>query len=232
MTNIKLHGILAKEFCESTKLELAKASDVVRGIDANRPNFQNRISQLAAQGMHYTIIVDGIKITDPKALTVMNKPKQIDLVPVVCGSGPTAASIGYTVLAAFGATGGATSAGALVGGYAVAAYAIGFVALTAVSVGLQLLLAPDPDGPEPISATTRALDESFTFSNKVNLANQGSPVPVGYGRLKVGSQVIQFCVKSFPQSQNSLDAMLSNPFELADGSNELSKPQTTSSRDL
>jgi hypothetical protein len=79
-------------------------------------------------------------------------------------------------------------------------------------MGLQMLLAPEPDAGPQISATTKALSESFSFSNKANVASQGSPVPVGYGRLKVGSRLIQTSIKSYPQNQDSTTVMRLNPY--------------------
>lgn len=56
--------------------------------------------------------------------------------------------------------------------------------------------------------------KSLMFSSsQINLAAQGSPLPIGYGRLKVGSSVIQSSLKSLPQTVNSLDAMTHNLFE-------------------
>jgi len=37
-------------------------------------------------------------------------------------------------------------------------------------------------------------------------------VPVGYGQLIIGSEVIQTTIKSYPQSQRSYDAFRRNPF--------------------
>ena len=204
MTKVRLHGILAREFGEIFNFDLDRAKDVVRAIDANKKNFANRVVNLARQGFDYTIVVDGEKISALNELEINKKPEVIDLVPVISGSGVVAAVIGAGVLAAVGA--------AIVGvtGWAL----VGVAALAMITTGLQMALAPKPDEPEPISATTRAMQESFTFSNKVNLASQGSPVPVGYGRLKVGSQVVQFCMKSFPQSEGSIAAMQANPFSV------------------
>jgi predicted phage tail protein len=42
--------------------------------------------------------------------------------------------------------------------------------------------------------------ESFLFSSKANTSEQGIPVPVGYGRLRVGSAMIQSTIKSYPQA--------------------------------
>jgi predicted phage tail protein len=98
---------------------------------------------------------------------------------------------------------------------AIAAAAINMVIITVVSVGLQMLLAPKPDAGPPISSSTKALSESFAFSNKANVASQGSAVPVGYGRLKVGSQLIQMSIKSYPQNQKSTEVMRQNAYSSA-----------------
>lgn len=46
--------------------------------------------------------------------------------------------------------------------------------------------------------TTSALSRSLAFSNRENILEQGNPVPLVYGRFRVGSFVIQSTVKSFP----------------------------------
>ena len=204
MTNIILHGILAKEFGESFRMKINKAANAVKAIDVNRRTFNKRIFQLSREGLNYTMIVDGKKITELEELNIQKEPQQIHLVPLIVGSG------GAILVAAI--IGGGATAGTLVGGAAFAAAVINAVVLTAVSIGLQMLLAPKPDAGPPISASTKALAESFNFSNKANTASQGVPVPVGYGRLKVGSQLIQMSIKSYSQSSESTVAMTQNPY--------------------
>ena len=208
MTTITLHGILAKEFGESFRMKIHKAANVIKAIDVNRRNFNKRIFELSREGLNYTMIVDGKKITELEELNIQKEPQEIHLVPLIIGSG---AVIGAVIISA--ATLGTTSiaaAGAIWGG--LAASIVGGLAITAVSIGLQMMLAPKPDAGPQISATTKALSESFAFSNKANVASQGSPVPVGYGRLKVGSQLIQMSVKSYPQDQNATTIMRLNPY--------------------
>jgi len=207
MTSIILHGILAKEFQPSFRMEIRKAANVVKAIDANRPSFNKRIFDLAKEGLNYTIIVDGRKITELEELNAQKEPQEIHLVPLIVGAGGVA-----LVSAVIVAGGGTIGAAGLVGGAAFAAGLINAVVLTAVSVGLQMLLAPKPDAGPPISAATKALSESFSFSNKANVASQGTPVPVGYGRLKVGSQLIQMSIKSYPQELESTIAMKQNSY--------------------
>jgi predicted phage tail protein len=215
MTNIILHGILAKEFQPSFRMKIHKAANVVKAIDANRTSFSKRISDLAREGLNYAIIVDGRKITELEELNIQKEPQEIHLVPLIVGAG---AVLGAAILVGAGKALGAiglTALGGFVGGLATSAVVSGIVGglvMTTVSMGLQMLLAPKPDAGAPISAATKALTESFSFSNKANVASQGTPVPVGYGRLKVGSQLIQMSIKSYPQSQTSTTAMRQNPY--------------------
>ena len=204
MTSIRIHGILGQEFAPQMELELDKPRQVVEAITANRKNFTNRIHQLAREGCNYVIMVNRQKIGSLSELDMVKKVETIDLVPAIGGS---AVVVGTAIMTTLGATAGSA---------AVLSWAafVGTVALTVISVGLQLLLAPKPDAGPPISAQSRALQDSYSFSNKANVASQGSPVPVGYGRLIVGSQVIQFSTKSFPQDKRTTETMLLNPFSL------------------
>jgi hypothetical protein len=200
MTNIILHGILAKEFGENFRMKIHKAANVFKAIDVNRKNFNKRMFELSREGLNYTIIVDGKKITELEELNIQREPQEIHLVPLIMGAGGVALVTFLT-----------SATGALTGGAAIAAAVINSVIGMVVSMGLQMLLAPSDDT-APISASTKALSESFAFSNKVNVASQGSAVPVGYGRLKVASQVIQMSVKSYPQNQESTTVMRQNAY--------------------
>jgi predicted phage tail protein len=206
MTEVILHGILAKEFGSNFMLKIARPKDCIKALDANLNNFVNRINELASQGFHYTIIVDGVKMQDIKELEILKNFKEINLVPLIVGSG---AVVGGLILTGIASLGGAASAGAMVGFLAtgfgsMVATLVGGLVLTAITLGLQMLMQDKNKGPEAVKSTTTAIKESYDFSNKANVANQGSVIPIGYGRLKVGSQVIQFTVKAF-QSQISFD---------------------------
>ena len=205
MTTITLHGILAKEFGNTFNMKIYRAINTVKAIDANRKNFQKRIFELAREGFNYTIIIDGKKITQLEELNIQKEPQEIHLVPLIIGSGGFAA-----VAAVIGGT--ATAGGVAALSYGLVAFVAASAINVAISIGLQMLLAPKPDAGPDISATTKALAESFAFSNKANVASQGSPVPVGYGRLKVGSQLIQSTIKSYPQNQESTSIMRANPY--------------------
>ena len=87
------------------------------------------------------------------------------------------------------------------------------IIITVVSVAAQILLAPEPPKPPEITQTTNSLEKSFSFSNLANRAAQGTPIPIGYGELIVGSEVIQTTLKSYPQNQRAYEAFRRNPFD-------------------
>jgi len=156
------------------------------------------------------LLVDGKKMTTMEELSIASDNQKIDIVPLVCGAGRAGAAIAIIALGVLTAGAGlAIGAGTLFGA---ATGAVGS-ALTSVGVGLvmmglQMALSPKPKMERP-SADVNSAKQSFIFSSKANVAEQGIPVPVGYGRLRVGSAVIQSTIKSYPQAfekQNSLDS--------------------------
>ena len=183
MTKIKLHGIIAKEFVESFELNVSSAKEVFDAIDANNPKFKKRILELSKKGMNFTILVDGNRLECTKELNIKRKYKRIDIVPAIMGKGPVSAVVTWVANAAL-------------------------VLLTLAAIyGVYLLITSllnKPDAPD-ISQTVGAFEESYAFSNKANIVKQGFPVPVGYGRLYVGSNVIRSVEKNYPQNREPLD---------------------------
>jgi predicted phage tail protein len=202
MTTINLHGALAKEFGSSFKMKIRKATEVFKAIDANKNNFINRVINLSREGVHYAVIVNGKDVKTCLELEMNNSPETIDIVPAVCGAG---------------GKGGALILGVL----GVAAMLFGQFSLGVALIGLAIMIAlqPKPDTPKPQTYFTSGMKESFLFASKANLAQQGSPVPIGYGRLRIGSNVIQTTVKSFPVSSLTLDSLQAGQASSAFGSN-------------
>jgi predicted phage tail protein len=199
MTTINIHGILAKEFGNCFYLKIRKAKDAILAINTNHSNFLKRITDLSKEGFHYAVIVDGVNIKDSLELEIKKIPMNVDIVPIICGSGIAVAAIGLI---------GITAAGAGMMGAGVAATIIGGLGAMALSIGVQMMLAPDPAkaGKAP-RIEVGGVKESFLFGSKANLIEQGSPVPVGYGRLRVGSNVILTTVHSHP-IKNTAEAKL------------------------
>lgn len=182
MTKIKLHGILAKEYGEIFNMKISKPRDVIKAIDCNRSGFRKRVVDLQKQGFVYDILVDKKRMTKESFLN-SKSPHQIDLVPVIVGSGLPLLEV---ILIA--------------------------VAQVAISYALM-----DPGTLDGGEATVGSTKGSLLFQGgNANVASQGSPIPIGYGRLKVGSQIVQSSVKSFPQSIESSKVMTSNQLTVID----------------
>jgi predicted phage tail protein len=192
MTDVFVHGVLAKEFGSYFCFNVRKPKEVINAISVNKPNFYHRITELSKEGLHYSILVDGKNIKDSNQLNIKKTPKTIDLVPIICGSGPIAATL-VTVFKIAKTT----------------AAIIASVFWTAVSIGVQYALT-NPIEQEGVESTVSASDQSFAFSSKANRMQQGNPVPVGYGRLRVGSSVVQITIKNYPQNFDSESALVSN----------------------
>jgi len=72
----------------------------------------------------------------------------------------------------------------------------------------------DPGVIEGGEATVAAGAESLIFQGgAANVSSQGDPLPIGYGRLVVGSNIIQSSIKSIPQTIQSISAMTANVYD-------------------
>lgn len=206
MTLINLHGILAYEFAPSVLMDINKPKEVIDAISSKFVKFRHKLSSLSKEGVHYNILVNGKKIDHFDQLNINNKPNQIDFVPSICGMGGAAiAAIGVV---AFGAGAAGVGTGIAVAGIT-AAQLLMSAGMMIASMGLQMMLSPKPNmqQPEALVSNVSAAKQSFLISSKANVAEQGNPVPVGYGRLRVGSSIIQTTVKSYPQSYSPNDAL-------------------------
>ncbi len=93
-------------------------------------------------------------------------------------------AIGFTIAAKITALTATAATGAVT--LTFAGMVVGSIITAAVSFGLSMIISKmlAPDDPEIVNTT------SFVFSKAENVAAQGQPVAVGYGRLRVGGSVI------------------------------------------
>jgi predicted phage tail protein len=208
MTQVTLHGILAKEFRKTFSLAIKRPKEVFDAISCAHGNFRNRLVELANQGIHFTLLIDGKKITTIEELSIGSDNQKIDIVPLICGAGRVGMIIGVIALGALTAGAGwAMGAGLLAGGATLGGVLVS-VGIGIAMMGIQMALSPKPKMERPES-TVNSAKQSFLFSSKANVAEQGIPVPVGYGRLRVGSAVIQLTIKSYPQGFEKENALIS-----------------------
>ena len=198
MVKIKLHGGLAKNFGEDFELNLSDPKYIVQAIDANHKGFKKEVMKMHKQGFHYAMIIDGKDISDCTDEDLSNC-KKIDLVPIIVGS--------LWFLIPFIAA--AASAAVIAAGWGIIATTLALVAISVASALLMAALAPD--GPDPVlsSSESRALEQSYKFSNKANVTKQGSTLPLGYGRMIIGSNVVGFREIAYQTNYRVTDAFVS-----------------------
>ncbi len=168
LREIRLYGHLGKRFGKVHRFAIHSPAEALAALRANYPAFGAALTEL--EGMDYRIFVDFDEIGEQHLGNPTGR-EIIRIVPVVSGSGTVVAEVVWYVASMY-----ATNAAF--------AFAVNMIAFSAVSS----LLAPSP----PVIGTNDRPENqpSYVFDGAVNTAAQGNPVPVGYGRVMVGSQVL------------------------------------------
>lgn len=179
MTTVSLEGRLGQIVGNNFKFKTRTLREVLNAIEANTGKLR---SYLQCNGKRaFAIFVNGKEIAPDQQLNTNVEDKKVLIIPILMGG-----AIGFSALVA-------SITGALTGGaaattlaYKVTSFIVGTVLAGALTFGLNLLISKllKPDDPE--SANT----SSFIFGQAENVSKQGVVVPVGYGRLQVGSRVI------------------------------------------
>ena len=176
LRTVRLYGVLAKKFGRQFQFEVSSPKEAVAALRATVPGFESHLLENSEPGYHVFSGRENIGLNE------LDHPTNqvIRIVPAVAGAkkggvlqiilGVVLLVIGYfiPVLAPYTTPLGLSL---IVGGIA------------------QILFAP----PSPKNSGERENPNnrpSYSFDGVVNTSQQGNPVPVGYGRLIVGSQVI------------------------------------------
>ena len=180
MKTVKLLGELGKKFGKSYKFDISNPAEAVRALCINFPAFKQHLIDSERRGVAYRVIVgkEDQKIED------LHNPSGKDVikfVPVLQGAGGNGVFqtvLGLTLIAVSFALPSAASPYLLNAG----------IALTIG--GVVQMLTPVPSTNTSDDNNKPDNKPSYTFNGGVNTSAQGYPVPVGYGRMVVGSAVI------------------------------------------
>lgn len=189
MREIRLYGHLGKRFGRVHRYDVRTPAEAVRALCATLEGFRAYMIEHSRPG--YRVLVGE---TD-RSIDTLAHPADgtIKIVPVTAGAGRGLGTIilGAALIAAGVMTGGAGLAlGAAwqAGGLALAGYFATNIGVALVLGGVAQMLSPTPKTP---GASERPENKpSHAFDGAVNTIAQGNPVPICYGRLIVGSQVI------------------------------------------
>ena len=195
MTDIYLYGALGRKFTYRIRMEVSSVGEAIRGLMANFPGFQQYMMAHSTPG--YQIILGPSPIPGPEAFGDPVGRSCIKIVPVIAGAAKSSTIgiiIGVVLIAAAIATFNpeliALEPFVLSAFAANAVVAVGTIGASLVIGGVSQLLAGTPKAPGPNAFEKPENRTSDIFNGPVNTVGQGHCVPVGYGRLRVGSAVI------------------------------------------
>lgn len=211
MKTIKLYGHLGKKFGKIHKFEVKTPAEAIRALKANIPEFTAYVVKHNLPG--YKILVGEDNRSDPEMLHYPADSNNIKIIPVIQGSGGDwgmiiigvvmiAAAVAMPYAAAaiaqsgsfFAAAGGTITAAASAATTLTTVAGMASTALMTVGAALTLggvsSLLFSPSAPTATQSSSFDQISSSHFNGPINLAQQGNPIPIAYGRIRIGSQVI------------------------------------------
>ena len=197
---IILHGKVGKKFGKEWDLSVRSVNEGLRAIDANVGDFFRYLTQKENENLAFRIFKDKQSVRNVDELGLESSKNQtVHFFPVIKGADRKKEA--YRMMGYGGLTLGVSygldvlgdniggTLGKVIGFVADIGYEIGAAMLTQ---GAIMLLQKDP--PEPPSMENQAVTQkstaSYTFARPLNNTTQGAVVPVGYGRLRIGTHVI------------------------------------------
>ena len=196
LTQIKLHGILGEQFQSEWKLNIESVAEAIHAIEVNtKRRFCKQLIENDKNNIKYRVLVNGEDVIDTRVmdinniesmrnceLTIKRKIEKIDIVPVIEGAG-FFDDIGDWFNTIVGIS-------LAIYGLGTGSSALFFAGVQLASQGIANLLAEPPEYEDFRDIEQPNKRASYLFNGATNTVNEGGPVPVGYGRLIVGSQVI------------------------------------------
>ena len=199
MKSILLYGFLGQAFGRVHKYDVSTPAEAVKALSVTLKGFKKAF----VDGGSYRILIGGKTDLDiSETVNPVSDRETIRIVPVIAGasSGGLKIVLGIALLfvagplaLGFGATGTAAGvAGATTGAAGFAGITAGTFSAIGVSLVIggvsQLLFSPPSAAGD--SQERPENKPSFIFNGAINTTRQGNPVPICYGRMIVGSQVI------------------------------------------
>ena len=188
-TKIILHGKLSKLYGkEFTFSNIRKPMDVLDALQTRIPGIKKYIVKESKQGTHYELLVNN-EAQNMSDFATMKKIETVDIVPCIYGQ------LELIILGLLGLGYAATLSG-------FAAIFVAVLSIGLIIAGIVYLLTTIPEEEPNQNITAQIKNSSFLFQTPQNVTSQGSPVPITYGRLRVGSYVVGTTLSSFDLSND------------------------------
>lgn len=182
MRTIRLYGILGSTFGREFKLSVASPKEAVRALCVILPGFERFLNTSKQRGLTYAVF-SGKRNLNDNELSMDQSTADIRIAPFILGSkrGGVFQTILGVALVAVGAV------ASYFGGGAVGVPLMQFGAAMTLG-GVVQMLSPQTTGlASKQSADNKA---SYAFGGVTNTTAQGNPVPLLYGRRRIGGAII------------------------------------------
>lgn len=187
MVKIELGGVLGKTFGKTHQRLVCTTSEAVRALCCTISGFEQFLNTSKSRGLTYAVF-RGKKNIGVDDLGFPVTGDVIRIMPVVIGSkrgGLFQTIFGAVLVAAAVFMSGGIGAAFAAGGMT------GFMATTGAAMmlgGIIQMLSPQPNG---IAMKDQGENKpSYAFGAPTNTVSQGYPVPIGYGKRRIGGAVI------------------------------------------
>lgn len=190
LTSVYLEGRLGELFGSEWELEIQTPNDALKLINANDPRLSAWLRQNVRTYAHYQVVVeyeDGRQEELTESTYPLNRRmKSVRFVPILAGSGKWGNAIIGAVIIVVGVVYGYFS-----GDWVNAANIIQYGSTTMFVGVVQGLTTRTPSANTQSAGSSESKSlNSYSFDSVDATVQQGSPIPIIYGRMMVGAQVI------------------------------------------
>ena len=185
LRTVRLYGTLGARFGREHRLDVRTPREAVQALCANFPAFERELATSHERGVGYRVLKARHDCQEHELAEPVGADEPIRIAPWVLGGGKRLKAFVKIYI----------GVSLIVGGIIVSAFGHPTIGSIMVNVGVAMvvggvtqLLTPTRKLPDPSEQPGNT--PSYTFDGPVNTLAQGQCVPVGYGRMIVGSAVI------------------------------------------
>ncbi|MCK7195719.1 tail assembly protein [Enterobacter bugandensis] len=182
LRTVRLYGVLGANFGREYRLSVASPKEAIRALCVIVPGLERFLNTSKQRGLTYAVFSGKRNLNDDE-LSMDQSSADIRIAPVILGSkrGGVFQTILGVALVAVGAV------ASYFGGGAVGVPLMQFGAAMALG-GVVQMLSPQTTGlASKQSADNKA---SYAFGGVTNTTAQGNPVPLLYGKRRIGGAII------------------------------------------
>lgn len=204
MREIRLYGHLGQRFGKRHRLDVETPAEAVRALCSQHPAMHGYLIEHSEPG--YRVLVGDETRTEDTLAFPCGMRETIRIVPVVAGAGSGKGVfgivLGVALVAATMVGGGGPLATFLIDTVGTGAYtgavmsATGALGWGLILSGVSSLLFAPPKAPSQSEREPVESKPSYIFNGPVNVTTAGGPVPLLYGRMRVGSVVVSAGLKA------------------------------------